>query len=91
MIELRQAGISRVRVRIDQPGQDHLARQIDYLGPRPARCHHVIVGAGANDTITLDGERLLNRKVAIDSHDLAAMKDQVGFLSESGIGARKDD
>ena len=48
VIEFRQAGVGRVGVRIDQPGQDHLAGQVDHRGARPARRQHVLIGADAN-------------------------------------------
>ena len=45
VIELGHAGIGRVRVRIDQAGQDHLALEVDEPRARPSRFQDLLIGA----------------------------------------------
>ena len=89
MVELGHAGVGRVRVRIDQARQDHLAGEVDDRRLRAACLQHVLVGADADQTVALDGQGLGNREVAIDRDDLPVMEDQVGFLGRRRRSVRE--
>ncbi len=78
VVELGHGRPTRVNVRIDQAGQDHLAVQIEHfriLGPQP---QNVLIPAHGDDPIALHGHRLADGERGIDRDDLRVMDDQPG-------------
>ena len=80
VVELGHARPGRVRVRVDQAGQDRLAAEVDHRGPRPPGLEDLLVGPDPEQPVALDGQGLADREVAVDRDDLAVVEDQVGLV-----------
>jgi len=76
MIKLEHRRIRRVYMRIDQPWQNHLARQVDLLCRRCGQCEYLCVGSHSQNTLTPNSHCLHDLKTIIDRYDLAMMENQ---------------
>ena len=90
MVELGHARPGRVRVRVDQARQDHLAAEVDHRRARPAGLEDLLVGPDAEQAVALDGQGLADREVAVDRDDLAVVQDQVRLVGPRGRAAEAE-
>ena len=90
VVELGHARPGRVRVRVDQARQDHLAAEVDHRRARPAGLEDLLVGADAEQAVALDGQGLADRELAIDRDDLAVVQDQVRLIGPRSRAAEAE-
>ena len=90
VVELGHARPGRVRVRVDQARQDHLAAEVDHRRARPAGLEDLLVGPDAEQAVALDGQGLADRELAVDRDDLAVVQDQVRLVGPRGRPAEAE-
>ncbi len=72
-----RAGGTRIDMRIVQSRYDCTSGQIDDSGRRTDERPHVTLGAYCEEAPVLDRDRLMNRKIAVNSNDFAAAQDHI--------------
>ncbi|HEY0673315.1 MAG TPA: hypothetical protein VGD27_13650 [Longimicrobiales bacterium] len=75
-------------VRVDQPGHDRLAREIDEAGTAAAQCACFLVAAHKDDALATDGDGLRLWQCRVGRVNAAVEQDEVSLLSGGGLDQR---